>query len=61
MSNQDIEKVLNGSKILFAEDCNSVRDFYDLQNLKAIIEEENEKYFYDLQNLKAIIEEQNEK
>jgi hypothetical protein len=45
MSNQDVEKVLNGSKILFAEDCNSVREFYDLQNLKAIIEEENEKYY----------------
>ena len=54
MSNQDIEKVLNGSKILFAEDCNSVRDFYDLQNLKAIIEEENEK-------LAIIEEEENEK
>jgi hypothetical protein len=52
MSNQDIEKVLNG--LLFAEDCNSVREFYDLQNLKAIIEEENEK-------LKALIEEENEK
>ncbi len=39
----DLSKILSGEKVLFAEDCDSEAEFHDLENLKSIIEEENNK------------------
>jgi hypothetical protein len=43
MKNDKILKVLNGEEILYPEDCKNEAEFHDIRNLKAIIEDENEK------------------
>ena len=43
MENEKILKVLSGEEILHAEDCKNEAEYQDLVNLKAIIDDENEK------------------